>query len=54
MDGKLEDIGQKLHDLLETNTDILPDLREKIIALVMEYPQVRKKFEALGGKLKQD
>ena len=54
VDGKLEDIGQKLHDLLETNTDILPDLREKIIALVMEYPQVRKKFEALGGKLKQD
>ncbi|WP_020475293.1 hypothetical protein [Zavarzinella formosa] len=48
IDGKLGDIGQKLHDLLESNKDISADLREKILALAAQYPATKKKFDELS------
>ncbi len=56
IDGKLTDIGQKLFNLTDTNKDINAELRDKIAALVAEYPQVKKKYDelaALGAAKKQ-
>lgn len=50
IDAKLGDIGQKYFDLLNSNKDVSQETREKIMAVVGEYPPIKKKFDELANK----
>jgi hypothetical protein len=44
-------VAQRLVDLETKNPDVSPELKERIREILAEYPELKQKYKAAGGKL---